>query len=95
MALASFIKDPDATREITIDYFTDGFLGSKTISSATWIIPAGLEKESESNTTTVSSVILSGGALNAEYKCVNRITFGPSTPPEVTDRTILVVIKQK
>ena len=95
MALASFIKDPDATREITIDYFTDGFLGSKTISSATWIVPAGLVKESESNTTTVSSVIISGGRLNDEIEIVNRITFGPSTPAEVTDRTIRVVIKQK
>ena len=91
--LAAFIKDPDGVREITVD-FTD-FLGTKTISAATWTIPAGLVKESESNTTTASSVIVSGGTLNADYKAVCRITFGSGSPAEQTDRTILVVIKQK
>lgn len=91
--LGSFIKDPDGVREVTID-FTD-FLGSKTISAATWTIPAGITKKSESNTTTAASVILSGGTLNVGYKCVCRITFGSSSPAEQTDRTILVLIKQK
>ena len=93
--LGSFTKDPNGVREITID-FAD-FLGTKTISAATWIIPAvgDLVKESESNTTTTSSVILSAGRLNAEVKSVCRITFGPSSPAEKTDRTILVVMKAK
>ena len=93
MTLSSFVKDPDAIREITIDW--SDFLGAKTISAAVWTVPAGLTKESESNTTTASSVIISGGALNAEIKIVCHITFGSSSPAEEDDRTILVVIKQK
>lgn len=91
--LAAYIKDPDAVRQITIDW--SDLLGTKTISAATWTIPSGLTKESESNTTTTASVILSGGAVNAEYNCICRITFGSTSPAEQDDRTIKVIIKQK
>lgn len=44
-----------------------------TISTSTWTIPAGLTTGASSNNTTTTSVFLSGGTLNADYSCVNRV----------------------
>jgi len=45
-----------------------------TISLSTWTIPAGLTTGATGNDTTTTSVFLSGGTLDAEYRCVNKIT---------------------
>jgi hypothetical protein len=62
-----FIKDPNAKKDYTVD--ASPWLGTDTISSATWNIPAGLTLEAQSNTTTTMTVWLSGGTIQNDCEC--------------------------
>lgn len=55
------------------DYAGDLDTGD-TISTSVWTIPAGLTTGATGNDTTSTSVFLSGGTLDAEYTCINKIT---------------------
>ena len=86
----SFIKDPDAVLDYAVDW-TD-WLGSDTIASASWTVGTGLTKVTNSNTTKVATVWLSGGTASTEYSIVNRIvTAGGRTD----DRTLTIAVEQK
>lgn len=65
-------KDPDAVLPYTIDW--SDWLGSDTIASSTWTTPAGITEESTSSTTTVATILLSGGTSGTSYVLTNRIT---------------------
>lgn len=54
-----------------VDWSDD--LGSDTISTSTFTVPAGLTKDSESNTTTTATVWLSGGADGDRYLITNEV----------------------
>ena len=85
-----FTKDPNATLDYTIDWST--WLGADTISTSAWTVPGGITKDSDSNSTTTTTIWLSGGEALAEYSLVNRIvTAGGRTD----DRTILVKVADK
>jgi hypothetical protein len=86
----SFIKDPDAVLDYAVDW-TD-FLGVDTIASSTWTVGTGLTKVTNSNTTKVATVWLSGGTIATEYSVTNRIvTAGGRTD----DRTLTIAVEQK
>lgn len=69
--------------------YTDHLDAADTISTSTWTIPAGLTTGTASNDTTTTSVFLSGGTLNADYSCVNKIvTAGGRT----VERTFILRI---
>lgn len=60
--------------------FTDSLDTADTISTSTWTIPAGLTTGATSNSTTKTSVFLSGGTVGTDYSCVNKIvTAGART----------------
>lgn len=66
-------KDPDEVVDYDLswaDLMTDD---TDTISSSTWTVPAGITKDSQSNTTTVTKVWLSGGTANVTYTLLNRV----------------------
>jgi hypothetical protein len=65
-------KDPNDVLDYTIDW--SKFLGSDTIATSIWIVPAGITKNSNSNTTTLATVWLSGGTAGETYQVTNRIT---------------------
>ena len=69
-----FPKDPDSIEPYTVDWGTLGWLGSDTIASSTWTVPAGITEVSASSTTTVATILLSGGTSGASYSLVNEIT---------------------
>jgi hypothetical protein len=66
-------KDPQAVLEYGFDW-SEWLVGADTISAATWTVPAGLTKASESNTTTTSTVWLSGGVRGNTYAVSCHIT---------------------
>lgn len=84
-------KDPDEVLDFEIDW--SARLGdSDAISSVTWTVPAGLTKESQSNTTTVAVVWLSGGLVADEsYQIGCRIV---TTGGRTYDQTGLLVMKE-
>ncbi len=88
--MTTFIKDPDATLDYTIDW--KKFLGTDTISSVTWVVPTGLTQVVVSNTTTTATIWLSGGTLNASYEVTNRMT---SAAGRIDDRTFVITVREK
>jgi hypothetical protein len=81
----TYTKDPDASLDYGINWAA--WLGTDTIATSTWIVDVGLTKGTASNTTTTTTVWLSGGTLGVTYKAVNRIvTAGGRT----NDRTLRV-----
>ena len=85
-----FTKDPDAVLDYQIDW--SDWLDDDTISSSAWTVPAGITKDSDSNTTTATTIWISGGTAGAGYNIINRIvTAGGRTD----DRTIRIIVAER
>jgi hypothetical protein len=67
-----FSKDPDEVKDYHINWATH--LGTDTIVTSTWIVPAGITKVRDSSTTTTATIWLSGGTAGQQYHLVNHIT---------------------
>lgn len=85
-----YIKDPDAVLDYEIDWAT--WLGDDTISASEWTVPAGITKDSDSNTTTTATIWLSGGTVETTYALVNHIT---TTAGRENDQTIKIIMREK
>ncbi len=67
-----FLKGPTEVLDFTIDWTQ--WLGSDTISSSTWVVPAGITKDSDTTVSSLAALIwLSGGSLGQIYELVNTI----------------------
>ena len=97
-------KDPDETLDYSLDW--SRFLGSNTISSVAWYLYTadgvktpvssapvvdGLSAGSQSNTSTIATIVLSQGDLNKEYRITCAITFGGGL---IAERTTSLQIKE-
>ena len=86
-------KDPDAVLDYSIDW--SAWLDGDTISTSSWAIDEGdasLVIDSDTKSTTATTVWLSGGTLGYEYLVRNRIvTNGGRTD----DRSIAIKVVQK
>ena len=67
--LESFRKGPDEVLDYAGDW--SDWLGSDTIVTSTWTVPTGLAKDSDTATTTTTTVWLSGGTLGEQYDLEN------------------------
>lgn len=66
-------KDPQAVLDYVFDW--SDWLGADTITGTpTWAVPSGLTKDSQSNTTTTATAIISGGTAGDDYKIACKIT---------------------
>ena len=65
-------KDPDELLDYQVSWVKG--LAGDTILTSTFIVPDGLVKDSEENTSNTATVWLSGGTLGESYIVVNRIT---------------------
>lgn len=90
MAVAAFIKDPNAVEDFAINW-ADHFATGETIATSTFTVPTGLTKVSESNTTTKAIVQLSSGTLHVEYLVVNHISTNQGRE---FDQTVIVRIEE-
>ena len=81
-------KDPDETVQYSVD-FTD-YLGSDTLSSVAWQVPAGLTNVSSSNAGKVASIKLSGGTAGTDYTVTCRLTSGGGL---VLDRSFVLQVR--
>jgi len=83
-------KDADAVLDYTIDWGSTGdWLGSDTISSSTWTADSGITIDSSTNTTTTTTVWLSGGTAGATYTVTNRIV---TVAGRTEDRDLQILI---
>lgn len=86
----SFLKDPDEVESYVRDWTAD--LDGDTIATSTWVVPSGITKDSDSNTTTTATIWLSGGTLDEDYALVNRITTAGG---RTLDKTLTFLIRAK
>lgn len=85
-------KDPDATIFIEIDW--SNWLGTgEAIASSVWNVPSDLVWVDVS-TATSGVLSLAGGQAGRTYSIMQRITTTTS-PPQMTDRTVNVVVADR
>jgi len=90
MALEWPSKDTDEVLDYQLDW--SGRLGSDTIATSSWTVPAGITKNSDTNTATVTTIWLSSGTLNSSYELQNRVT---TTGGRTMDQTVRIRIRAK
>lgn len=86
-------KDPDAVLDYSVDW--SAWLGDDTIVTSAWIVTgpdALLVVDSDSRSSTATTVWLSGGTLFRTYTVTNRVTTAAG---RTDDRSISFKIEQK
>ena len=69
--LATYNKDPTEVLDYTIDWET--LLDGDTISTSEWDVDTGITEDSESETTTLAIIWVSGGTVDKQYTLTNTI----------------------
>ena len=69
-------KAPAESRAFAIDWSPD--LGSATVSTSTWAVSDGVTQDAESETTTTTTIRVSGGTDGGIYILTNTITTSGS-----------------
>lgn len=92
MSFPKYDHDPDANLDYEYDW--SGWLTpvNDTIATSVWIVPDGLTKTDEANTTTTATVWISGGTAGTNYTVTNRIT---TTNGRIDDRSITLRCKER
>jgi hypothetical protein len=88
----NFTKDPQAVLDYTIDWTKWLDEVGDTIAMSTWIVPTGLTKVTETNTTKLATVWLSGGTDGTNYTITNRITTAAG---RTDDRSITIRVRER
>lgn len=85
-------KDPNEVKIYTVNW-TRGLNAGATISTSTWIVPAGITKNSDSILTgnLQTSIVLSGGTAGS-YELVNRVT---TSDGETLEHTVTVWVRSQ
>lgn len=86
-----FTKDPDAILPYQVDW-SDWMPAGDTLTDSEWEADAGITVDSDTNTTTVTTIWLSGGAVGAVYSLTNHVTTAGGRED---DRTITVTIRER
>lgn len=81
-------KDPDAVLPYSIDW-SDWLVSGDTIATSTWAAETGITVDSDSETTQVTTVVLSGGTVGETYRVRNRIVTANGY---TDDRSIWVTV---
>lgn len=88
MIVAYLPKHPSATLDYQLSWST--WLGVDTISVSAWTVPTGITKVSDSNTTTTSTVRLSGGTDEVDYQCDNLVTLASG---QIDTKSIIILAR--
>jgi hypothetical protein len=84
-------KDPDETRAYSIDW--SDHLGSATISTSTWAVEQGsVAVSSDSETSTVATVVLTGGTVGEVAQLRNTMV---SSAGETLKQSIRVCVRKR
>lgn len=88
MALEWPFKDPDEVLDYQLDW--SARLDEDTIVTSTWVVPTGITKDSDTNTTDTTTIWLSGGTTGEAYTLANRIT---TVGGRTMDQSVKIKIK--
>ena len=84
-------KDPDAVLDYGFDW-SDWLASGETISTSAWVVDTGITADSDSNTTTITTVWLSGGTAGKVYRITNSIT---TSAGREDDRSLLIKVQER
>lgn len=87
--MSDFTKDPDAVLDYALDWAA--WLAGDTIATASWTAD-GVTVDSQTNTTTVATVWLSGGTVGTPAAATCRITTASG---RTEDRTLTFTIEER
>jgi len=87
----TFIKDPLATLDYTVDWSAWLATGD-TLASVVWTVPTGLTKTTSSNTTTAATIWLSGGNVTVTYNVTCDIT---TVDGRIDARELVIQVQSK
>jgi hypothetical protein len=90
MSLSWPDKDPDEVLDYSLNWSPR--LDSDTIATSTWVVPAGITKNSDTNTTTTTTIWLSSGVASTTYDILNRITTAGG---RTMDQTVKLKVKER
>ena len=89
--MAIFYKDSDAVLDYSFDW-SDWLAGGETISSHTVTVETGLTKDSDSESSGIVTVWLSGGTVGTTYKVACEIVTSASRTDE---RSITIQCRER
>lgn len=98
--IQTFIKDPHAILDYVFDWYNlddpvehpPYLRENETITSVVWTVAAGITKDSESKTTTTTTIWLSGGTVGQIYSIACKIVTNQDRTDE---RTIDVRVENR
>lgn len=94
-----FRKDPNEILDYGFDWDDDTvgpYLESgETIDTSAWTVPTGLTKVSDSQSDTVTKIVLSGGTAGEEYRVTNRIVTQGGDIPRTVDRSFVILVEER
>jgi hypothetical protein len=91
MSTPEFKKDPSAVLDYSIDW-TPWLPSGDTIATSTWVAETGITIDSTANSTTKTTVWLSGGTAGTIYKVTNTITTAGGRTDE---RTLHIIVTNR
>jgi len=87
----SFIKDPNAVLDYSIDW-SSWLATGETITVSTWTVSIGITVDSNNFSGTDTVVWLSGGTAGSDYEGTNHIT---TSVGREDDRTITLICQER
>lgn len=87
----AYIKDPDAILDYSINW-SSWLVTGDTITTSTWTAEDGITIDDDSNTTTATTVWLSGGTVGESYSVTNHIV---TEDGREDDRTITILVREQ
>jgi len=86
----TFTKDPNAVLDYSLDWTR--WLDGDAIATSEWIVPDDLVRVTDSRTTKIATIWLSGGLAGQSYTITNRIT---TTGGRTEDRSFAVKVEER
>lgn len=86
-----YVKDPDAVLDYVWDW-ADWLAPGETISTSDFIVSAGLDLQSEGNSTNTATAWLAGGTQGTSYLVTNRIV---TSAGRTDDRSMTIRVKNR
>jgi len=90
MTIEAFVKDPSDQMDYGFDW--SDWLGSDTITASAWTVPTGITNFSTSNTTTTSTIWLTGGTHQTDYLITNQITTAGG---RIKQRSFKIMVREQ
>lgn len=91
-------KDPSDVLDYTIDWndsVKPVLESGESISTSTWTVPSGITKDSDSKTSTKTTIVLSGGTAGTTYEITNTIVTDNTSPARTYERSVNVEVRER